>query len=162
MDPCIHIPRGPSWPVMGIPLSFTLLIATLVSLESFQVFQGLFRCKKEVECRKQRETTASIHSLVKMQPWFLSLRWKTCLRQNCSPGSCASRTSFSNPYIVSATSQLILQIFHRLTYVTADSRILPLLHLRHRHFTYVTWRTVHGHQFRILRCVNIILRPFNN
>ena len=22
-------------------------------------------------------------------PWFLSLRWKTCLRQNCSLGSCA-------------------------------------------------------------------------
>ena len=24
-----------------------------------------------------------------MQPWFLSLRWKTCLLQNCSLGSCA-------------------------------------------------------------------------
>ena len=22
VDPCIHIPRGPSWPVMGIPLPF--------------------------------------------------------------------------------------------------------------------------------------------
>ena len=28
-------------------------------------------------------------SLVKLQPWFLSLQWKTCLRQNCSLGSCA-------------------------------------------------------------------------
>ena len=25
--------------------------------------------------------------LVKLQTWFLSLRWKTCLRQNCSLGS---------------------------------------------------------------------------
>ena len=30
-------------------------------------------------------------SLVKLQPRFLSLRWKTCLRQNCSLGSYASR-----------------------------------------------------------------------
>ena len=26
----------------------------------------------------------------KLQSWFLSFRWKTCLRQNCSLGSCAS------------------------------------------------------------------------
>ena len=25
VDPCIHIPRGPSWPVMGIPLPFFTL-----------------------------------------------------------------------------------------------------------------------------------------
>ena len=23
-------------------------------------------------------------SLAKLQPWFLSFRWKTCLRQNCN------------------------------------------------------------------------------
>ena len=27
--------------------------------------------------------------LAKLQPWFLSLQWKTCLWQNCSLGSCA-------------------------------------------------------------------------
>ena len=27
-------------------------------------------------------------SLVKVQPWFLSLQCKTCIRQNCSLGSC--------------------------------------------------------------------------
>ena len=32
---------------------------------------------------------APIQSLVKLQPWFLSLPWKTCLRQNYSLGSCA-------------------------------------------------------------------------
>ena len=39
-----------------------------------------------------RKTTGSYHtysSLVKLQPWFLSLRWKTCLGQNCSFGSWA-------------------------------------------------------------------------
>ena len=49
-----------------------------------------------------------------------------------------SSASFSNPYIASPMSQLILQPFSLFTYVTARSTILPLLHLRHRHFTYVT------------------------
>ena len=31
-------------------------------------------------CGKQQEATAPIQSLVKRQPWFLSLRWKTYLR----------------------------------------------------------------------------------
>ena len=38
---------------------------------------------------KQREVTALIQSLAKLQPWFLSLRWKTCLQQSSSLGSCA-------------------------------------------------------------------------
>ena len=42
-----------------------------------------------MECGKQREATTPIQSLVKLQPWFLNLLWKTCLRQNCSLGSCA-------------------------------------------------------------------------
>ena len=33
---------------------------------------------------KQQESTAPIQSPVKLQPWFLRLLWKTCLRQNCS------------------------------------------------------------------------------
>ena len=52
--------------------------------------------------------------------------------------------SFSNPYITSPTSQFILQPFRRFTYVTAHSTTVPLLHLRHRHFTYFTWRTAHA------------------
>ena len=64
--------------------------------------------------------------------------------------------SFSNLSVTSPTSQLILQPFRRFTYVTPHSPILPLLHLRHssffnplslllrhRHFTYVTWRAAH-------------------
>ena len=44
-----------------------------------------------MECGKRREATAPIQFLVKLQPWFLSLQWKTCLRQNCSLSSCACR-----------------------------------------------------------------------
>ena len=63
----------------------TLLTSTLVLLGSSQICSD---AKEKVGCRKQREATAPIQSLVKLQPWFLSLRWKTCLRQNCSLGSC--------------------------------------------------------------------------
>ena len=55
-----------------------------------------------------------------------------------------NHASFSNTYIDSPTSQLILQPFHRFNYVTAHSTALPLLHLRHRHFTYVTWRATNA------------------
>ena len=56
---------------------------------SFHIFKVCSDAKDRVGCRKQREATAAIQSLVKLQSWFLSLRWKTCLRQNCSLGSCA-------------------------------------------------------------------------
>ena len=42
---------------------------------------------------------------------------------------------FSNLFVTSPTSQLILQHFRRFTYVTAHSPTLPLLHLRHSSFS---------------------------
>ena len=51
---------------------------------------------------------------------------------------------FSNPSLALTTSQLILQPFHCFTYVTAHSSTLLSLLLRHRIFTYVTWRAAHG------------------
>ena len=59
-------------------------------------------------------------------------------RKGCRMSCDVGGASFSNSYIASPTSQLILQPFRRFTYVTAHSTSLPLLHLRHRHFTYVT------------------------
>ena len=38
-------------------------------------------------------------------------------------------------YVTSPTSQLVLQPFRRFTYITANSPTLPLLHLRHRSFS---------------------------
>ena len=43
--------------------------------------------------------------------------------------------SFSNLSVSSPTSQLILQLFRRFTYVTAHSPTLPLLHLRNNSFS---------------------------
>ena len=45
------------------------------------------------------------------------------------------QNSFSNLSVTSPTSQLILQPFRRLTYVTAHSPTLPLLHLRRSSFS---------------------------
>ena len=56
------------------------------------IFSDLLRSVQMLKregCGKQREATAPIQSLVKLQFWFLSLWWKTCLRQNCSLASCA-------------------------------------------------------------------------
>ena len=55
----------------------------------FRSFKVCLGVEERVGCGKQREATALIQSLVKLQPWFLRLRWKTCLRQNCSLDSCA-------------------------------------------------------------------------
>ena len=67
-----------------------------------------------------------------------------------------SQSSFSKLSVTSPTSQLILQPFRRFTYVTAHFSTIPLLHLhhssfskllslllRHRLFTFVTWRAAH-------------------
>ena len=43
--------------------------------------------KREWGCGKQEEATVPIQSLVTLQSWFLSLWWKTCLRQNYRLGS---------------------------------------------------------------------------
>ena len=54
-------------------------------------------------------------------------------------------SSFSNPSVDLSTSQIILWSFRCFTYVTADSPTLFSLLIRHRLFTYVTWRAVYAH-----------------
>ena len=46
------------------------------------------------------------------------------------------------------TSQLIVQRLRCLTYITAHSPTLLSLLLRHRLFTYVTWRAAHAAKHR--------------
>ena len=55
-------------------------------------------------------------------------------------------TSFTNPSLALPTSQLILQPFRCFTYITANTPTLLSPLLRHRIFTYVTWRAAHGHR----------------
>ena len=73
-------------PVSQIHSPYLQVGAPGIFVRSFNVCSD---AKGRVGCGKQWEATAHIKSLVKLQPWFLSLRWKTCLWQNCSLGSCA-------------------------------------------------------------------------
>ena len=54
----------------------------------FRSFKVCWDAKERVGCGKQRKATVPIQSLIKQQPWFQSLRWKTCIRQNSSLDSC--------------------------------------------------------------------------
>ena len=58
----------------------TLLTSMMVPWDFFRSLKVCSGAKERVGCGKQREATAPIQSLVKLQPWFLSLRWKTCLQ----------------------------------------------------------------------------------
>ena len=51
----------------------------------FRSFKVCSYAKERVWCGKQRETTAHIQSLVNLQPWFLSLQWKTCIWAELQP-----------------------------------------------------------------------------
>ena len=72
------------------------------------IFSELLMSKERVGCRKEREATAPILSLVKLHPWFLSLRWKICLRQNCSQSSC---TWSEGPALGQNTLMMMVQGF---------------------------------------------------
>ena len=63
----------------------TILISTLVPLGSFKVCSDA----KERGVRKATERYRTYSCLVKLQLWFLSLRWKTCLWAELQP-SCLS------------------------------------------------------------------------
>ena len=80
--PCGEFRCSPEGPVSQIHSSPPRWCPWDLFLRSVQML-------KRKGCWKQREATTPIQSLVKLQPCFLSLRWKTCLQQNCSLGSCA-------------------------------------------------------------------------
>ena len=62
----------------------TLLTSTWCPWNLSRSFKVCFNTKERVGCGNQREATAPIH------PWSLSLRWETCLWQNCNLGSWVS------------------------------------------------------------------------
>ena len=122
----------------------TFLTSSLVHLGSVKIYSD---AKKSVGCGKQWEATAPIHSLVKLQPWFLNLRWKTCLLQNCCLGSCAcsegpalgQNTLNNNNNNNRSESNISVNNIsvnnNSVTYVTAHPPTFPLLHLRHTSFS---------------------------
>ena len=71
------------------------------------------------------------------------------------------QSSFSNPSVALPTSQLNLQPFRCLTYATVHSLTFLSLLLRHKFFTYVTWRAAHDPQpsFLLLFGLNDVSFP---
>ena len=72
---------------------------------TFRSFKVCSDAKERVGCRKQWKATTPIKSLVKLQPWFLSLRWKTYLWQNCSLGfsACSEGPAFGQNTLMMIT-----------------------------------------------------------
>ena len=84
-SPCCEFRWSPEGPVIQI-------YSPYLHVGAPGIFLKLNVCsdaKERVWWGKHRDGTALIQSLVKLLPWFLTLRWKTCLPQNCSLGSCA-------------------------------------------------------------------------
>ena len=96
-NPCGKFLWSPEDPVSQIHPPHLLVGAPGI----FRFFKVCSDANERMGCRKQREATAPIKSLVKLQPWFLGLRWKTCLRQNCSLGfsACSEGPSFGQNII---------------------------------------------------------------
>ena len=69
----------------------------------------------------------------KVGEWALNELWRRW--SDGKVGEWALQNSLSNLSVTSPTSQLILQLFRRFSYVTAHSLTLPLLHLRHSSFS---------------------------
>ena len=67
-----------------------------------EIFSDLLRYVQMVKrgsgVRKAKGSYRTYSSLVKLQRWVLSLRWKTCLRQNCNFSSrvCSGRPAFGH------------------------------------------------------------------
>ena len=108
------------------------------SLLIFRLNQFLFmnsRWKHDIAV-----TITKLKSYVKMTYFATAfLKDYTCLRTVACGGVLGNgsneQSSFFNLSFTLPTSQLILQPFHRFTYVTAHSQILPLLYLRHSSFS---------------------------
>ena len=66
----------------------TLLTSTLVPLGSFQVFLRSVQMLKREWGAESNGKLPHLFIPGKTSSWFLSLRWKTCLRQNYSFHSC--------------------------------------------------------------------------
>ena len=96
-------------------LAKSTLLTSLVALGIFSDLLRSVQMLKRVEYRKQREAIAPIKSQVKLQRWFLSFRWKTCLRQNCSLGFSASS---EGPAFGQNTLMMMMMIYTSFHYIS--------------------------------------------
>ena len=119
-NPCDEFWLSLEGPVSQIHSAYLHIGATGIFSDLLKSVQML----KRVGYGKQRKATAAIQSMVKLQPYFLSLRWKTCLHQNCSLGSC---TCSEGPSLGQNTKMMIY-IYHH-NECSAQGEVL---HCKHR------------------------------
>ena len=75
--------------------------------------------------------------------WKVSVL-RSSVMNSSRPWQGYKQSSFSNPSVGLPTSQLILEPFRYFTYVTAHCPTLLSFLLRHKLFTYVTWRAANA------------------
>ena len=81
-NPCGEFRWSPEGPVGQIH-------SPHLHVEAPDIFSDLLRPVQMLKREWGAESYGKLLHLVNLQPWFLSLWWKTCLRQNYSLGSCA-------------------------------------------------------------------------
>ena len=128
MDPCIHIPRGPSCPVMGIPLPSTSKPKAHGKFASLAFHARGAPALLILHLSFTSPTSQLILQLFHRFTYVIA-------HSPTVPSLHLRRSSFSNPSVASHTSKLILQPFCRFTYVAAHSPNLPSLRLRFRSFS---------------------------
>ena len=84
----------------------TLFTSSLVPLGSFKVCSD---AKERVGCGKATWSYRTYSSLVKLQPRFLSLQWKTCLRAELQPW-CLSLQWMTCPWAEHIMMMMIFRI----------------------------------------------------
>ena len=126
-----------------------------VTLPTSQLILQPFRCFTYITAHSPTHSVASPTSQLILQPIpLLHLRHSSFSNPSVAlptsqlilqpiPLLHLRHNSFSKPSVTLPTSQLILQPFRCFTYVTVHSPALLSLLLRHRIFTYVTWRAAH-------------------
>ena len=146
--PLLHLRHGSFSNLPPLHLRHSSFSKSYIASPTSQVILQPFRCFTYV-------TGTSPTSQLILQPCRRFL-YATAHSRTLSPlhlrHHTFSKHSFASPTLqlilqpsaASSTPQLILQPFRRFTYVTGHSTTLPLLHLRHRHFMYFTWRAAHA------------------
>ena len=116
---------------------------------------------EESNCNPQKNSTSILFYFFSSFPKEITFQW---IPSHCGiPGNeeadtIAKQSSFSDLYVTSPMSQVILKPFRCFTYITAHSPTLPSLLLHHRHFTYVTWRTAHDlFPYLIQNCMPLLM-----
>ena len=92
-NPCGEFRWSPEGPVSQIHSPYFHAVASGIFSD---LLSSVLMLKRECGAKSNGKPPCLFIQVVKLQPWFLSLRWKTYLRQNCNLGSwvCSGKPTF--------------------------------------------------------------------